>query len=69
MDQPNLILKYKRYDEAEPRVVGAARIRIDGRGGLILYSSQSRIPEWISLSGLESLAFQPVGPAGIRSAA
>jgi len=69
MDKPNLILKYTLRGEREPRIVGAARIRIDGRGGLILYSPQSGKPERISLAGMESVALQPIVRAGVLSAA
>jgi len=69
MDKTNLILKFKRYGEQEAHVVGATRIRIDGRGGVILYSPNSRIPEWISLSGVETVAVQPVNRASILPAA
>jgi hypothetical protein len=56
MDNPNLILKFKLRGETDARIVGASRIRVDGRGGLTLYPLHDGIPERINLDLLQSFA-------------
>ena len=46
---------------------GAARIKVDGRGGLLLYDTQGEGVETIALGALKSLCLQQVRRAYVRS--
>ena len=63
MDNLNLILKFKLAGDDRLHVKGAARIRVDGRGALMLYNMQSRAVETIDLRTLRSFCIQQVSPA------
>jgi len=55
MDNLNLLLKFKMTGDAELHVRGAARICVDGLGGLLVYDSATGKPERISLSELSAI--------------
>jgi hypothetical protein len=40
MDNLNLVVKFMLAGDAQLHVKGAARIKVDGRGGLLLYGAQ-----------------------------
>jgi hypothetical protein len=63
MDNLNLILKFKLAGDDHLHVKGAARIKVDGRGTLLLYNIQSRAVETIDLRTLRALSIQQVSPA------
>jgi hypothetical protein len=63
MDNLNLLLKYKLNGDAEPQVRGAARISVDGLGGLLVYDAVTGKPERISLSELTSLRIDRASPS------
>ena len=60
MDNLNLILKFKLAGDGHLHVKSAARIRVDGRGGLMLYGTYSGDVEIIDLQALRSLSIQQV---------
>jgi hypothetical protein len=55
MDNLNLLLSYTMSGDAETHVKGAARISVDGMGGLLVYDAQTGRAERISLEQLASL--------------
>ena len=59
MEHLNFVLQYKLASDQSLRVSGAARIKIDGRGGLIVYS-QDGMAEKIMLSDLVAMSIQAV---------
>ena len=63
MDNLNLILKFKVAGDANLHVKGAARIKVDGRGGLMLYDAQGGPAEMISLHSLQSFCIQLMNPS------
>ena len=69
MDNLNLILKFKLAGDDHLHVKGAASIRVDGRGALMLYNAQSRAVETIDLRTLRSFSIQQVSPARAQLAA
>lgn len=69
MNNLNLILKFKLAGDDHLHVKGAARIKVDGRGALMLYNAQSRAVETIDLRTLRSFSIQQVSPARAQFAA
>lgn len=63
-DALNLVLKFKLAGDARLHVKGAARIRVDGRGGLTFCDAQTGTMERIQLSDLQSFCVQQVIGAG-----
>jgi len=59
MDDLNLVLKFSVAGDARQHVKGAVRIKVDGRGGLLLYNTQGGV-EAIDLGALESFSVQQV---------
>lgn len=59
MENLNFILQYKLASDRSFRAHGAARIKIDGQGGLIVYS-ENGMAEKIMLSDLVAMSIQPV---------
>jgi len=59
MDNLNFVLQFKRAGDPSLRVHGAARIKIDGRGGLIVYS-ENGAAEKLVLSELVDMSIRPV---------
>jgi hypothetical protein len=58
MENLNFVLKYKLASDRNFRAHAAARIKIDGRGGLIVYS-ENGMAEKITLSDLVAMSIQP----------
>jgi hypothetical protein len=54
MERPNLLLTFKMPGASEPEVRGAARISVDGRGGILVYNAETGTPERISVDQLKS---------------
>jgi hypothetical protein len=69
MDDLNLILKFKLAGDDHLHVKGAARIKVDGRGALMLYNTQSRAVETIDIRALQSFSIQQVRPGHPQLAA
>ena len=60
MDNLNLVVKFMLAADGLMQVKGAARIKVDGRGGLLLYDAQGGSVETIQLGALQSLCLHPV---------
>jgi hypothetical protein len=60
MDNLNLVVKFMLAADGLLQVKGAARIKVDGRGGLLLYDAQNGSVETIQLDALQSLCLHPV---------
>jgi hypothetical protein len=67
METLNLLLKFKFAGESGSHMRGAARIRIDGQGGLTVYDAAAGAPERISLEQVEAIAIWPIA-AGRKAA-
>jgi hypothetical protein len=69
MENLNLLLTFKMAGSRNVRFTGAARIKIDGCGGLVVYGARSEASERLTLDQLQLLSIQPLGvpsqlPAG-----
>ena len=60
MDNLNLVVKFTLAGDGRLQVKGATRIKVDGRGGLLLYDAQGEGVETIELGALQSLRLQQV---------
>jgi hypothetical protein len=63
-DSLNLILKFQLAGDARLHVKGAARMKLDGRGGLAFYDAETGTIERIELRDLQSFCVQQVVGAG-----
>ncbi len=68
MNNLNLVLKFKLAGDGNLHVKGAARISLDGHGGLMLFDTQGGAAETIDLRNLQSLSIQQVNPAHVSPA-
>jgi hypothetical protein len=66
VERINLVLKFRFAGDDQIYIKGAARIKVDGRGGLMFHDVQSGKTERIAVSELESfniLSLKPItGP-------
>jgi hypothetical protein len=60
MNDTKLLLKFELAGDSQVHVKRATRIKIDGRGGLVLYSALPGATETIKLSQLQSFCIQPL---------
>jgi hypothetical protein len=60
MNDIKLLLKFEIAGDSRLHVKRATRIKVDGRGGLVLYSSLPGATETINLSQLQSFCIQPL---------
>ena len=60
----NLVLSFKLAGDRDCRVCGAARITVDGRGGLTLHHARNGRTERIDLAELQSLSIRSLVCAG-----
>jgi hypothetical protein len=67
MDNLNLIVKFMLAGDGQVHVKGATRIKVDGRGGLLLYDTQGGA-ETIELGALNSIRLQQMRHACAESA-
>ena len=65
MTPTNLVLTFTLAGDSRVHVRGAARIKVDGRGGLTLFDAEKGCSELVILSRLRSLTIQaePVSSA------
>lgn len=63
MDHLKLVLKFRLDGHDHDQVKGAARMKLDGRGGLTFYDVQSGNNERIDLRLLRSFTLHSVGQA------
>ena len=68
MDNLNLIVKFMLAGDGQVHVKGATRIKVDGRGGLLLYDTQGGAVETIELGALKSIRLQQMRHACAESA-
>ena len=69
MDDLNLVVKFVVAGDGELQVKGASRIKVDGRGGLVLYDTGGESVETIALGRLKSFCLQQVRRTYVRAAA
>jgi hypothetical protein len=69
MDDLNLVVKFVLAGDGGLQVKGASRIKVDGRGGLLLYDTRGEGVETIKLGSLKSLCLQQVRRACVGAAA
>lgn len=62
MDHRKLMLAFKVRGQSGTQVVGLARIRVDGRGALLLYDTNSAAPATIPIETLQSLSIWSTAP-------
>ena len=55
MNDLNLVLKFKAAGDTQFQFRGAARITVDGRGGLMVYDPTNHTPERIDTANLQEL--------------
>jgi hypothetical protein len=63
MDNLNLVVKFTVAGDSRLQVKSASRIKVDGRGGLLLYDAQGGGVETIELGALKSFGLQQVSYA------
>jgi len=70
VERPNLLLKFKLKGESEFNIERASRIKIDGRGCLLVYEDAAVTPKWIFLDGIRAVSIEslPRGGADLRPA-
>ena len=54
MTLPNLVVTFTVAGDSRVHVRGAARIKVDGRGGLTLFDSEKGSQELVSLGSIQS---------------
>jgi hypothetical protein len=64
MTSPNLVLTFTLAGDSRVHVRGAARIKVDGRGGLTLYDTEKG-NESVSLGSVQSLTIQSLPDMGV----
>jgi hypothetical protein len=64
MTSPNLVLTFTLAGDSRVHVRGAARIKVDGRGGLTLFETEKG-NESVSLGCVQSLTIQSVPGMGV----
>jgi len=60
----NLVVSLKLAGEMGYHFCGATRIKVDGHGGLTVYSAENGPAEKFQISDVQSFAIQPVSCAG-----
>ena len=69
MTPTNLVLTFTLAGDSRVHVRGAARIKVDGRGGLTLFDQEKGCSELVSLSRLRSLTIQAAPVSSAQPAA
>jgi len=60
MKDLNLVLMFRLSGDGQMRVKGASRIKLDGRGGLMVYDSENGVAETYDLQKVQSFSIQPL---------
>ena len=55
MNDLNLVLKFKAAGDTQSQFRGAARITVDGRGGIVVYDPTNHTPERIATANVQDL--------------
>ena len=71
MTLPNLVVTFTVAGDSRVHVRGAARIKVDGRGGLTFFDSEKGSQELVSLGCIQSLTIcsltsQPVPISSVQ---
>lgn len=69
MKNMNLVVTFRLSTDGQMRVKGASRIKLDGRGSLMLYDPENGAAETIDLRSVQSLSIQPLKAASYLPAA
>lgn len=68
MKDLNLVLMFRLSGEGQMRVKGASRIKLDGRGGLMVYDSENGAAETYDLENVQSFSIQPMNASYLPAA-
>ncbi len=68
MKDLNLVLMFRLSGEGQLRVKGASRIKLDGRGGLMVYDSENGAAETYDLESMQSFSIQPMNASYLPAA-
>ena len=60
MEKLNLVVKFSLSSDRRLHVKAATRIKVDGRGGLMLYDAEDGSLETIDLQELQAFSIQPI---------
>jgi hypothetical protein len=60
MKDLNLVVMFRLSGDGDMRVRGASRIKLDGRGGLMVYDSENGAAETYELQNVQSFSIQPL---------
>ena len=60
MKDLNLVLMFRLAGDGQMQVKGASRIKLDGRGGLMVYDSENGAAETYDLQKVQSFSIQPM---------
>jgi hypothetical protein len=60
MKDLNLVLMFRLSGDGQMRVKGVSRIKLDGRGGLMVYDSENGAAETYDLQKMQSFSIQPL---------
>jgi len=69
MKNLNLLVTFKLSTDGQMRIKGASRIKLDGRGSLMVYDPENGVAETIDLRNLQAFSIQPVSAASYLPAA
>lgn len=69
MKNRNLVVELKLHGDSSIRVIGAARMQLDGRGSLLLYDTPGAAHANICLGELQSFAIRRVAHLPSETAA
>lgn len=63
---PNLVVTFTVAGDSQVHIKGASRIKVDGRGGLLLYDADNGESQLVSLGCLQSLMIRTVSGTSAR---
>jgi hypothetical protein len=69
MSDLRMVIKFKLAGDSQHRVKGAVRMKVDGRGSLLLYGGQGEVIESLQVRDLEAFSIHPVPVAAAALAA
>ena len=69
MKNLNLVVMFRLSSDGQMRVKGASRIKLDGRGSMMLYDAENGAAEKIDLATVQSFSIQPLKAASYLPAA
>jgi hypothetical protein len=63
-ENQDLVVSFKLAGESNCHICGAARIKVDGHGGLTVYNTLTGATEEFKLADLQAFAIHPMSYAG-----